>query len=218
MLFKVGFKAFTGGAEEAEIIIGGVTNTITPADTVAATHEVAQLYTFPAPVEVPAFTDIQVNCTGGEWGVRQFLVGVTNAPGPYPQTFEEWAATYGLAPGTESDDPDGDGYDNLWEYAQGGNPTNSADVGTLPDIYVDGSDITYIYHRKKDYFTHGLTYTVLVTDDLVNGTWETLSAAGYTQTGVEIGTDLRAITNTIPVSSTNTQQFISVEVSNYQPY
>jgi len=210
VLFKVGFKGLTGGAEEAEIIIGGVTNTITPADTVDATHEVAQLYTFPAPVNIPAFTDVQVNCPAGIWGIRQFLVGVTNAP-VYPQTYDEWAAQYGLAAGSETNNNDGDIYSNLFEFAQGGNPTNENDVGFLPEIYTDGGTVTYVYYKKKDADTQNLVYTVDVNTNLLTDTWTSLTAAGFTQTGVDIGSSFRTITNTITV--TDPELFIRMGVT-----
>jgi hypothetical protein len=210
VLFKVGFKGFTGGAEEAEIIIGGVTNTITPADTVAATHEVAQLYTFPVPVNIPALTDVQVNCPAGIWGIRQFLVGVTNAP-VYPQTYDEWAAQYGLSAGSETNNNDGDFYNNLFEFAQGGNPTNENDVGVLPEIYLDGGTLTYVYPKKKDFETHDLVYTLDVNTNLLTATWTNLTAAGFTQTGIDIGANYRTITNTIPI--TDPELFIRLEIT-----
>jgi hypothetical protein len=54
-----------------------------------------------------------------------------------------WAAGFGV--GGPGDDDDGDGLENLGEYALGGNPTNALDVGMQPTISQVGDEVHYAY-------------------------------------------------------------------------
>lgn len=84
--------------------------------------------------------------------------------------YEAWAAANG-ATGGQSGDPDGDGYNNLMEFAFGTDPTvNSA--GSIsysggvvtatgqPVLEVDGGIYYAVFGRRVDYQAAGLTYTV----------------------------------------------------------
>lgn len=93
--------------------------------------------------------------------------------------YERWAKDYNL-PGGESamtDNPDGDLANNLAEYALGGDPTNSADVGNLPysEVVQDGGSnwFQFVYYMRNDAAVRGLSYTPQVSFDLVAGGWST---------------------------------------------
>jgi hypothetical protein len=46
----------------------------------------------------------------------------------FPDGYAAWLAKYGLAPGSDNEDADGDGMSNYGEYIAGTNPTNTIDV------------------------------------------------------------------------------------------
>jgi hypothetical protein len=64
-----------------------------------------------------------------------------------------WAATpaFGLALADQdpSDDPDGDGMENLLEYALNGNP-GSADLSILPDLDASGANFILTFTRREE--------------------------------------------------------------------
>jgi hypothetical protein len=75
-----------------------------------------------------------------------------------------------------TDDPDGDGIQNLHEQAFGGDP-EANDINILPvSEMLDVSSQSYlqISYRKPDFY-NGLTYTVETVTDL-NGTWSSQSS------------------------------------------
>lgn len=99
-------------------------------------------------------------------------------PGVAVSGYEAWADGYVLVgndalPGT---DIEPDGFDNLMEYALGGNPTNDDSVAIAPVSYlaVDGGTnyFYYIHNERTDDSTLG--YTLGVDTDLVNApSWDT---------------------------------------------
>ena len=87
-------------------------------------------------------------------------------------TFNTWATSNGLGPGTsKTDDPDSDGIINLMEYALNSNPTLSSRED-LPKIEIQTLDLE---DQPKDYITFSFTrqgqstdlvYSVEVSEDL----------------------------------------------------
>ena len=67
--------------------------------------------------------------------------------------FDEWMVLYGVSGGTN--DPDGDGLDNLHEFGFGGNPTNGASTGHATSSRINGVSFEYVYPRRKN---SGLNY------------------------------------------------------------
>jgi autotransporter-associated beta strand protein len=82
-----------------------------------------------------------------------------------------WATLCDLE-GGRTDDDDGDGQLNVYEYGLGGDPTNSASLGILPVSAVVPGGMQYIHVKLSD-ANSGVTYTVKVTDDLVAPAWTT---------------------------------------------
>ena len=113
--------------------------------------------------------------------------------------FDDWARAYGLS-GTNAmttADADGDTFNNLYEYAFGGDPTNAANVGFVQSdsVNVGGTNyLEYLYARRTD-SGNGLGYALEQRGDLMVGSW-------VTNTTAEVGTspyiaDYEMVTNRI---------------------
>ncbi len=104
--------------------------------------------------------------------------GVTFVPGaPTAYTHQQqWRFTnFGsydsLASAADSADPDGDGLNNLLEYALGLNPNAS---GTLPaSLVLNGANLEYSYTRSTGARENGITYQVEWSESLAVGSWST---------------------------------------------
>jgi hypothetical protein len=116
-----------------------------------------------------------------------------------------------LITGTNADlfaDPDGDGLNNLTEYALGGIPNlGSADI--LPKSETIEDEFAIQYNRRLDAQVRGLTYTVNVSDDLVDPDWTT---NGVTLAGTEtVDSTFESITNSVSTIGT-TNQFLKLDI------
>ena len=133
---------------------------------------------------------------------------------PYVPPFDAWKAEYGLegSDAESSADPDGDGLDNLYEYALGGDPTNAANQG-IPATYCFSSDASgawmdYVYPQRSDPDS-GIAYHIEVNDDLVFGDWVN---ANYEVVGTgTIDSEFDSVTNRIPTDSKD-EQFVRLIV------
>lgn len=115
-----------------------------------------------------------------------------------PSTFEGWIGEYSVGSQTNLlDDFDGDGMNNLTEYALGGNP-ETADAGSVLPLAVvdlDNDLFIYVYDRRTDAADRGLTYTVKTDIDLSANAWTT---NGVTETGVGASdAGFESVTNTV---------------------
>ncbi len=103
-------------------------------------------------------------------------VVLTVTGGADHSAYGQWAAGYDLSgdDAAEDADPDTDGYNNLEEFAYGGNPTNSAAAGNVPvlgEAAQDGTNyFTYVYTYNTN-ASYGVTYTFGTRPDLVFGEW-----------------------------------------------
>ncbi|MGJ8641629.1 MAG: Ig-like domain-containing protein [Opitutaceae bacterium] len=111
------------------------------------------------------------------WGVEDVAFGMTvSVEVPVIDDYEAWSAEYALegAAALASADTEnggvGDGYPNLLEFALGMDPT-VADARSRESIYTEeageSSYFAYTYERRTDYLAQGLTYTLIMTPDLV---------------------------------------------------
>jgi hypothetical protein len=196
-LSKTSFRYFLG-AKEAQIIIGGVTNSILPTDCVAATYDPTfVLYSFPSPVFIPAGTDITVRSGASSWWLGNLLVGFETPD----VSFDTFALQYGLS-GNKFDDNDSDGLVDFAEYVFGGNPTNGFIDSTNPTFDTATGD--YVYSVIGD---DSFTATVVTTDNLVHGNWVTNgSPMDITSTSGELEVHTNA------VGTTETELFIKLLV------
>ncbi len=129
------------------------------------------------------------------------------------ETYDVWASSFGSI-GSETNDFDGDGFDNLYEYASNGNPTNAADRGYPVSMQIVAAGSTnwfeYVYARRTTPDS-GLTYTLVQNADLAEGSWTNTGEAVETGTGI-LDDDFEAVTNHIPMAG-KTQEFISHQIS-----
>jgi hypothetical protein len=125
-------------------------------------------------------------------------------------TFADWAVPYALnaAVTNYQNDTDGDGLDNLTEYALGGNPTNGTfSAGNLPAFRQGG--IEYVYRRRQDAAARQLSYSVELSRDLRSPAWGT---NGIVETGSGvIDADFESVTNRI-TATTNKAGFVRLRI------
>jgi len=124
------------------------------------------------------------------------------------EAWAAWTNSYSLS-GSDAElgaDPDFDDMDNLVEYALGGNPTNSDAAATLPvSGLVDAGStnwLEYVYLRRLDAATRGLTYEVVRNDSLQVGSW---TNSEITEVTAAIDADFEAVTNRISTATKNAQ-------------
>ncbi|QHI70324.1 hypothetical protein [Tichowtungia aerotolerans] len=123
--------------------------------------------------------------------------------------YEAWAVEKDLI-GGPTDDDDGDGIDNLTEYAQNGDPNNAADTGTSPamgmSLTADGTNwIEYVYLKRVS-SDNGLTYALVQNQDLVSGTWTNHGDIVEVGESAPAG-DFSTVTNHVPTDG-KAQEFI----------
>ncbi|MCF7864266.1 MAG: hypothetical protein K9L89_05710 [Kiritimatiellales bacterium] len=107
-----------------------------------------------------------------------------------------WANGWGVDIGATTNDYDGDGLLNIYEYGLGGDPTNGLDQGTAPTfgtVNVGGTNYFGYIHPQLSDPASGLTYSLALTTDLVYPTWATNS--GYIVTGTNFVGPLDFVTN-----------------------
>ncbi len=97
-------------------------------------------------------------------------------PADTPQSlYADWVSSFTTLTNT-TDNPDGDEYNNLAEYALGGNPTNAVDNGYEPMfsmVTLSGTNwMQYVHAQYTDAAARGLTYSVEHSENLVSsGSW-----------------------------------------------
>jgi len=97
---------------------------------------------------------------------------------PAMSRYLDWIYSYPSIAGAmgPDDDPDGDGITNAAEYAFGGDPTDPESWEVQkPAISLVGPNVKLSYPRRKDPGTHGLSYVIESTVDLVSNVWKTNS-------------------------------------------
>jgi hypothetical protein len=132
------------------------------------------------------------------------------------QLYTEWIAAYDVGDQTAMDDDfDGDQLDNLLEYAWGGDPSDGASQGNVPEggdlSNVGGTNyISYIYYERDDAATRGLTSIFEVGTSLIYTNWA--DATGYeTGRGPAAAAGFTAITNQIPIDAEN-ERFLHLQI------
>jgi hypothetical protein len=165
---------------------------------------------------------IQGTPTNADAGTNTFILSVSDGKAaPVEATmyiivksyYEGWQEGYGLS-GADADmtaDPDGDGINNLAEYAIGGNPTNAADSGTgFPHLMkpnATSGSILFVYPRRNDASGRDLVYSLQFSTNITasvpvwtNGT--------YQETGTApLDSEFDAVTNQIPTDQMDFQYF-----------
>lgn len=121
-------------------------------------------------------------------------------------SFSDWAGSYGVA--ADTGDSDGDGRNNLLEFAFGGDPTNALPSGYAPVLAMSGN-YHYVYPRRKDAL---LTYWLETATNLLSGSWY---PGNYVELPIvgSIDSNFEAVTNII--SNSAKQTFVRLNVRNY---
>ena len=126
--------------------------------------------------------------------------------------YDTWAGNFAKADlGDPGADYDGDGVDNLIEYALGGSPIKSDAASSHPVFQLVEDYFFYVHNERTDDLS--LTYTVEWTEDLVNAGgvmgWETDSVEFVDES---VFSDVfKTVTNRIPVDGKD-QQFIHLKI------
>ncbi len=213
MLFGVNMGGITGETWEVTLEnTGSITNSVEQyIVTVAGNHVKGGVIVALAPGEVVTMT-ANLSTNGPIDTLGLFFVGpadgdtVATAAIAAPLTASEkyalWAADYPGMGGLNDDDENGglgDGMDNLFEYAVGGDPLVDDAAALIPvSTFLDADTWLYIYRRRNDAAARGLTYDLQFKSDLIYDlTWTSTGGAGETGTNT---TDLAfdVVTNTIP--------------------
>ncbi|MEA2067659.1 MAG: hypothetical protein U9P12_00535, partial [Verrucomicrobiota bacterium] len=163
----------------------------------------------------------------GFWAIDGNIVGLDTVPDivfdnfnltvSVPEaalTFDGWIADYSVGGQTAmTDDFDGDGMNNLTEYALGGDPSVYDAGAVLPLSVADTGNglFVYVYDRRLDAGTRELTYRLEVDSNLLANTWTT---NGVTEVGTEtLDTEFEAVTNTVPLDQAEKFLRLQIEVA-----
>ncbi len=164
------------------------------------------------------FDTLTISCGGYDFAVNIDNVCIVSNVEPPPLTaYQTWAISFGLTDedALSSADPDLDDENNLYEWATGGDPTNSLVQGIAPAFGiapVEGTNVfTYVFPSNPE--ADDLVYFIETTEDLVSGNW--------TNEGYEVGTGIHpenaafnAVTNQV---STEGRDHQSVRLVIEQP-
>lgn len=138
----------------------------------------------------------------------QFLVGYQLL-----SSFELWTQGYELegADAEAEADPDGDTYDNLLEYAVGGNPTNPADRGLLESTTVEANGTNYFeyVYAERTTANNGINYELEETENLVHIDFTNNIPDLIVIEGADNG-EFKAVTNRIP--ATNAVRYLKLTI------
>jgi len=109
----------------------------------------------------------------GDWSFSEVSGELTLDLG---NDYDDWGATYGLAPGSEAGDADNDGLSNEEEYAFGLIPNSGASVNPIA-VPLDKATGSFSYTRRDSSLTT-LTYSVWFSENLTSWTEDTGAVEG----------------------------------------
>ncbi len=157
---------------------------------------------------------VSLNCATSFLGVNYIIddIGVTELFTSLDgDSYEDWMNLYTNQTSEVelTDDPDGDGQENLLEYAIGSSPVDPVSTIRVYNELDGGSNWLYhVYNRRTDASIRKLTYTTLSGNELLNvGTTNVLSDYGVSAGSL----GFESVTNRIP-TDVDSQGFITLEV------
>lgn len=161
----------------------------TTEDDIGKTFYLAVQYEDPSVASYPRFDNVILTVSGN--------ISLT----PPPPSYDTWALENGLTivNNDKTDNPDMDTLNNWEEYIFGGLPLDDSDIGILPTF--DGSNGDYAFSIRGD---TNLQYSVLITSDLVFGSWTTNGPTAVTEH------DGFMHAETYPVGTGGSKQFIKL--------
>jgi hypothetical protein len=125
--------------------------------------------------------------------------------------YDAWAVENNLIGGA-TDDDDGDGVDNLTEYAQNGDPDDPSKPGTSPALGAMVSDggtnwIEFVY-LKRISSENGLTYSLVQSQDLTDDSWMNNGDIVEVGESAAVG-DFKTVTNQVPTDG-KSREFVKL--------
>lgn len=146
--------------------------------------------------------------------VDKVRLSVLEADSPPP--YAQWAINNGLDASSSdaTQNPDGDRYNNLAEYALGGDPKDGSDGSLLTPTahFIEDADEEFIecsYRRRIDAVARGLSYELQHSATLAPGTW---SSAGVNEINTSpIDSDFETVTCRIPADGID-RMFIQLRI------
>lgn len=145
----------------------------------------------------------------GDWSFSEATGELTLDIG---SDYEDWAASYGLAIGSEAGDLDNDGLANFAEYAFGLAPDSGSSTNPIV-VPLDKLTGKFRYTRRATPAATGLNYAVWTSTDLVNWTEDVGATSSQVVTGTvgSIETVEASVTGTPPLAQP--KLFIQVRVN-----
>jgi len=120
--------------------------------------------------------------------------------------YDIWSGNFGLTgpDAVSTNDYDGDGWNNLYEFGLGLNPTNNAAAGGAPPEMMNHAGGLLFVHAKHA-SDNSLVYYLVTADNLIDATGWT--NAGYTIIGTDVtGSNYDYVTNLI--DTTDNQKYV----------
>lgn len=119
-----------------------------------------------------------------------------SAPAEAPADgYSQWALGWGVNIGSETNDYDADTFNNFYEYAFNGDPTNSAVHGDGLVLESNGGSLSVVHVQRND--DTNLVYTLQTASDLLSPVW---TNTGYTAIGTNVVGSYDYVTNAISTS------------------
>jgi len=164
---------------------------------------------------VPVLSQISVTVTHDSDGSSE-VTQVFNSP--VRETFAGFVSGLDLKGAT--DDPDQDGFQNLIEYALGGDPAENAisseySIPLNPQTSISSGEYLFSFPRRTDALVRGLTYQVEFSDDLSQGSFSSIPPEGSGTTVAPYDpavAGFEKFTITIPLSS-GTRKFARLMIA-----
>ncbi len=144
----------------------------------------------------------------GASNYQEFLDGTDPWSGLPAGSYIRWMESYPAAGGSTNytDDPDGDGMNNLLEYALGGEPDVSDASSVQPAAAMESGWMVYVYRQRKNHEIVGLDYSVLSGTELDSALTNATTVIG----SGEYDSDFNLVTNGIPADGP--QAFMQLKV------
>ena len=133
-----------------------------------------------------------------------FLGGMVGVAPTGSAAYEAWIASFSVGTETnQTDNPDGDSQNNLYEWGLGGNPTDPGDIGhvsTFGTLEDGGTNyLEYVYAMRANATDIGLAYYLETSTDLQFVAW-TNDNYEVVDTGMLDG-EFYSVTNRMPIDA-----------------
>lgn len=196
---------YSAGGQSVHLMTSGNTSTTVTLTGLSPTS--GQLFVNVEPLDASG--------TQSEYGYLN-IIELVEQSGGASTTFDSWASSEGLtgASALDTADPDGDGINNLLEYAFDLDP-NASDSNKLPSIAIEsdsGTDyLTLTYRKNLD--APDLTYTIEMSTTLVSDSWTAATVESDTVTTADPDGDGSSELRKARIALSGDKQFLRVKVT-----